>query len=240
MKKYIFATLIGLIMTSVFVACDDGPIQENTITFKEGRVVKLTGTLSGLANWPDEYSVAVAGFDGTDEYAVISKAIPKNEDGKVEIVLSGISDEVTNVQLCVLDRLRRHVMTFQQMELEQTRDTMYLEAGTVDASMFNAIQMSFLSTTCANCHGASNHAAAGLYLTEGKSYEALVGKPSKKVSGVNMVEPGDANASLLHTILHQETVEGISMTHRDRVSEKNEQSILPLIDSWINNGAKEN
>ena len=30
------------------------------------------------------------------------------------------------------------------------------------------------------------------------------------------------------------------MTHHDLVSEQNEQYILPLIDSWINNGAKEN
>jgi hypothetical protein len=30
------------------------------------------------------------------------------------------------------------------------------------------------------------------------------------------------------------------MTHRDLVSEKNEQSILPLIDKWIDNGAKKN
>ncbi|MBQ9215748.1 MAG: hypothetical protein IJ159_03205 [Prevotella sp.] len=240
MKKYIFATLLGLATISGLDSCDDGPIQENAITFKEGRVVKLTGILTGLANWPDEYSVAVAGFDGTDEYAVISKALPKNEEGKVEVVLSGISDEVTNVQLCVLDRLRRHVMTFQQMDLEQTRDTMYMDTGTINVSMFNAIQLSYFSTTCANCHGASNRAAAGLYLTEGKSYDALVGQPSKKIDGVNLVEPGDAENSLLHTILHSEIVEGITMTHRDLVSEKNDQSILPLIDSWINNGAKNN
>jgi hypothetical protein len=31
-----------------------------------------------------------------------------------------------------------------------------------------------------------------------------------------------------------------SMIHHDLVSEQNEQYILPLIDSWINNGAKEN
>jgi len=55
-----------------------------------------------------------------------------------------------------------------------------------------------------------------------------------------MVEPGSAASSLLHRILHEEQVEGISMTHRDLVSEQNEQNILPLIDSWINNGAKEN
>lgn len=238
MKKYIFVTLLGLAAAGL-TSCDDGRIPEKTVSFKEGRVVKMTGTLTGLENWPDNYNVAIAGFDGTDDYAVISKSISKNTNGNMSVVLSGISDKVKNVQLCILDRLRRHVMTFQDMQLEETRDTMYMEVGTVDVSMFNAIQVSYFNTTCANCHGASNRAAAGLYLTEGKSYDALVAKPSNKVEGINVVEPGDATRSLLHMVLHQNAVEGISMTHRDLVSEKNEQSILPLIDSWINNGAKE-
>jgi hypothetical protein len=202
--------------------------------------VKLTGTLLGLDQWPAAYRVSIAGFtDDGDEYATIEKSIGADNagDGRVSIVLSGIKDDVRLVRLCVLDRLRRHVMTFQEMELQQTRDTMYLEVGTRDVSMMGAIQEGYLSTTCANCHGASNRAAAGLYLTAGRSYDALVGKPSTKVSGINLVEPGDAERSLLHVILHQEVVDGISMTHRDLVSEKNEQSILPLIDSWINNGA---
>lgn len=238
MKKHIFATLLGLTALG-FSACDDGRIPEKVVSFKDGRVVKLTGTLTGLDNWPDEYSVAIAGFDGTDDYAIISKAISKNASGATSIVLSGINDKVNSVQLCVLDRLRRHVMTFQEMALQQTRDTMYMEVGNVDVSMFNAIQQSYFNTTCANCHGASNRAAAGLYLVEGRSYDAMVGKPSTKVEGINMVEPGQADNSLLHLILHEEVVEGISMTHRDLVSEKNEQSILPLIDSWINHGAVE-
>ena len=41
-------------------------------------------------------------------------------------------------------------------------------------------------------------------------------------------------------VLNQESVEGISMNHFDLVSESNKQTILPLIDSWINNGAKDN
>ena len=74
MKKYIFATLTVLTAIAL-TACDDGRIYEKTVSYKEGRIVKLTGTLTGLANWPDDYSIALAGFDGTDEYAVISKAI---------------------------------------------------------------------------------------------------------------------------------------------------------------------
>lgn len=238
MKKYIFATLTALTAIAL-TACDDGRIYEKTVSYKEGRIVKLTGTLTGLANWPDDYSIALAGFDGTDEYAVISKAISKNADGQVSIVLSGINDEVNTVRLCVLDRLRRQVMSFRDIELEQTRDTVYMDAGTIDVSMLNAIQQAYFNTTCANCHGASNRAAAGLYLTQGRSYGALVDQPSARVPDIKIVEPGSAANSLLHIILHQEQVEGITMTHRDLVSEQNEQYILPLIDSWINNGAKE-
>lgn len=238
MKRYIFAPLIAFVLAGL-TACDDGRIEEKTVTHKEGRVVKMSGQLTGLSQWADGYNVSIAGFDGTNEYAIISKVMPENTEGAFTIVLAGIDDEVTNVQLCVLDRLRRHVMTFKEMELEQTRDTMYMDVGTVDVGMLNAIQQAYFNTTCANCHGASNRAAAGLYLTEGRSYNALVGQPSTKVPDINLVEPGNAENSLLHIVLHEETVECISMTHRDLVSEKNEQSILPLIDSWINNGAPE-
>ena len=114
-----------------------------------------------------------------------------------------------------------------------------MDVGTINISMFNTIQQSFFNTTCANCHGASNRAAAGLFLTEGKSYQAMVDVNSKKVEGRKLVETNNATNSVLHMVLNQQEVAGISMAHRDLVSEKNEQTILPLIDSWINNGAKE-
>jgi CxxC motif-containing protein (DUF1111 family) len=62
--------------------------------------------------------------------------------------------------------------------------------------------------------------------------------PLRHVGMGQMMALDPAEKSLLHIILHQDNVEGISMTHRDLVSEKNEQSILPLIDKWIDNGAK--
>ena len=40
-------------------------------------------------------------------------------------------------------------------------------------------------------------------------------------------------------VLNEEHVEGIAMNHFDLVSEKTAQYILPLIDSWIDAGAKE-
>ena len=62
---------------------------------------------------------------------------------------------------------------------------------------------------------------------------------SKRVENKKLVETNNAANSVLHMVLNQQTVEGISMAHRDLVSEKNEETLLPLIDSWINNGAKE-
>lgn len=241
MKKYIFTTLLGLTILAA-TSCDDGKIYPETATLSEGKTVVLEGTLIGLEGWPGAYRVSIAGFEGADDdYADVSKVISSSDivNGNVSVELSGIKDNITLVRLCILDRLRKHIVSFKEVDISKATETIKMEVGTVDVSMFNAIQLSYFSTTCANCHGASNRIAAGLNLTEGKSYSALVDIDSKKVEGKKLVEINNANNSVLHMVLNQESVDGIGMNHRDLVSEKNELTILPLIDSWINNGASE-
>ena len=242
MKKYILATL--LTVTAIgFSSCDDGRIYPETAKLSEGKTVQMEGVLTGLSRWPGAYRVAIAGFENSDdEYADVSKVITSSDvtDGKVSVELSGIKDNVKLVRLCILDRLRRHIITFKEVDVSSATDNVKMDVGTVDISMFNTIQQNFFNTTCANCHGASNRVAADLYLTDGKSYSALVGADSKRVSNKKLVEPNDAAGSVIHMVLNQESVEGISMNHFDLVSELNKQTILPIIDSWINNGAKEN
>lgn len=241
MKKYIFATLLGLVMLNV-TSCDDGRIYPESATTAEGKTVVMEGVLNGLDSWTSNYRVSIAGFeDANDEYASVSKVITASDikDGKATVELSALQSDIKIVRLCILDRLRRHIVTFKEVDVSNATETVKMEVGTVNISMFNAIQQNYFNTTCANCHGASNRAAAGLYLTEGKSYEALVDADSKKVEGLKLVEPNNAANSVLHMVLNQQSVEGISMDHRDLVSEKNELTILPLIDNWINNGAKE-
>ena len=241
MKKYIFATLLGLLMLNV-TACDDGRIYPETAATAEGKTVVMEGVLNGLDNWSSNYRVSIAGFeDANDEYASVSKVITTSDikDGKTTVELSGLKSEIKLVRLCILDRLRRHIVTFNEVDVSNATEPVKMDVGTVNISMFNAIQQNYFNTTCANCHGASNRAAAGLYLTEGKSYNALVGADSRKVEGKKLVEPNNAANSVLHMVLNQQSVEGISMDHYDLVSEKNKLTILPLIDSWINNGAKE-
>ena len=241
MKKIIFATLFGL--TAVWLSsCDDGRIYPETAILPEGRSVTLTGVLNGIDSWPGGYRLSISGFENADdEYADVSKVISASDltDGKVTVELSGIKENITVVRLCILDRLRRHIYSFKDIDVSAVSEPVMVNVGTIDVSMFNVIQQSFFSTTCANCHGASNRAAAGLYLTEGRSYAALVGIDSKKVAGKKLVEANNVKNSVLHMVLNQQAVEGISMDHRDLVSEKNELTILPVIDTWIGNGAKE-
>jgi hypothetical protein len=242
MSKNIIITLLGVLALGL-TACDDGRIYPDSATSTEGKTVVLEGTLEGLENWAGNYRVSIAGFEeADDEYAQVSKVITVSDvkDGKVSVELSGIKSEVKLVRLCVLDRLRRHIVTFKETDISDASETVNMEVGTVNISMFNAIQQNFFNTTCANCHGASNRAAAGLYLTDGKSYDALVDVDSRKLEDKKLVETNNASNSVLHMVLHELTVPGISMAHHDLVSEKNEETILPLIDSWINNGAKEN
>ena len=233
--------IIGLVILALS-SCDDGRIYPESSTSADGKTVVMEGVLEGLDSWVSSYRVSIAGFEqADDEYASVSKVITSSDikDGKALVELSGIKDNVKLVRLCVLDRLRRHIVTFDEVDISDATETVKMDVGTLNITMFNAIQQSFFNTTCANCHGASNRAAAGLYLTEGKSYQAMVDVDSKKVEGRKLVETNNAANSVLHMVLNQQTVEGISMAHRDLVSEKNEQTLLPLIDSWINNGAKE-
>ena len=242
MKRIVSRMLIGFSLLGL-CACDDGRIYPDTSSSAEGKTVVLEGVLEGFDSWSSNYRVSIAGFEqADDEYASVSKVITASdiqEDGKALVELSGIKDNVTLVRLCILDRLRRHIVGFKEVDISDATEPVKMDVGTIDISMFNTIQQSFFNTTCANCHGASNRAAAGLFLTEGKSYQALVDVDSKKVEGKKLVEINNAANSVLHMVLTQQSVEGISMVHRDLVSEKNEETLLPLIDSWINNGAKE-
>lgn len=236
MKHTFLVSLVAVL--AVLSACDDGDIHNDVDVDTSGRSVKLNAQVTGLSSWPESYVIAIAGFEDGSDYASISKEIKADENGNIAMEMNNIPDKVTSVKFCVLDRLRRFVATLQEADIEGIRDTIHMDLGTMDISMFSTIQKEFLNTTCINCHGASNFSAAGLDLTEGKAFADMVGVDSKRVTGCKIVAPGDTAHSVLHMVLNDESVDGIHMNHFDLVSEANAKTILPMIDSWINNGAK--
>lgn len=219
-------------------ACDDGRIYEKTVVIpQEGLTLKMTGNISGMADWPEKYSVVVAGFSDNSDYAVISKVVPApaTDGGEVLVTMSGIGDEVTSLELCVVNRLRKRIVTYKIIdEMTAVSDTVYMDAGTVDVGMYSAIQNQVFNENCVGCHGRSTSAAAGLFLTEGGSYAALVNEPSAIDEDRLLVSPGNAQESFLHFVLNRNG--DTNHDHADILSAKT--SLLTLIDDWINNGAK--
>lgn len=230
--------IISSIVAVLLSSCDDGKIYDDTIiTQEEGISVKLIGKLSGIDKWPSNYNIALAGF-GDSEYAITSKDVTTVDENStdVNIVMSGVNSQVKTIELCAIDRLRKRVVTFGSIECNQSTDTLLFDVGSVDVGMFNAIQESVFNLTCAQCHGGSNYAAAGLYLTQGKSYAALVNQPSKLIENQLLVNPGDASASTLYNILNSDITSSWGYDHSVEILST---STLDLIKNWIDTGAKE-
>lgn len=236
--------LYGFVLLASITACDDGRIEEGQHEFstEKGWVVKLTGQLRGVSTWGNAYSLAVAGFNETSSYAVISKTIPINQpDGvAMEWTMSGVNEEVRIIKLCAIDKLRRSVADFVVLTRGDwdaaTGDTIRMDLGTLDVSMFSAIQKEVFNAKCVSCHGQSTFAGASLYLTEGKSYEALVNKASKCQPSFLLVQPENPDNSFLYHVVTENGA--VKHDHMDLFSEKDENQ-LELIKKWIENGAQE-
>ena len=162
---------------------------------------------------------------------------PGTDGGEVEVILSGISEEVTEIELCVINRLRKRVVSFQTIEdFTATADTTFMEVGTIDVSMYHTIQQQVFDKTCTACHGGSAKPAAELNLLTGESYEDLVNQPSTIVNDVLRVKPRNAKESILHQILNTNISSSWGIDHSQMVTSSN---ILTLIDNWIDDGAQE-
>lgn len=243
MKDYLYTFVAAFLLAFTLVSCDEGRIEEKKQTTENGRTVNFTANLTGVDSWPESsYYVALAGFNDTSNYAVILKqvAAPSEAGGTVSMNLSNISDEVTHVELCVVTRLRQHVVALYTVEEDELKasDEITVNAGSLDVGMFSTIQQNVFNTTCANCHGASTHAAAGLYLTEGRSHAAIVNQESTKVDGEMIVKPYSSGSSVLYRALSSSLSAdgGWGYNHTGEVTDSN---ILGIIRSWIDNGSEE-
>jgi len=110
---------------------------------------------------------------------------------------------------------------------------------------FSSIQREIFNTTdssgrlfCIGCHTDSGRTpAGGLVLLEGRSYQALVGQPSRFKAGAIFVVPGDPNASYL--VQKLESAADMVGTRMPRGSGPYLTSgQMQIIRRWIELGAK--
>lgn len=237
MKKAIFSICSLVSLCAMLFSCDDGKIYEETTVLREGGSIKLTGQLQGSGSWPSNYSIVLAGFSNDSEYAKTAKGIIVSEDGTVDITLTGIPSDVEQVEICAINRLRKRIASFYTYPYTEQEDTIRIDAGTINASMYNSIQTAIFDKTCTSCHGESTSAAAGLYLTAERSYQALVNVVAdKSEDGFNFVTPGNSEESFLHLTLNTDISENWGMDHIDMITSSD---LLQLIDDWIDHGAEQ-
>ena len=218
-KNYGIFVLLSVAMG--LTACDDGsiPRKEHTATHT-GFAAKLTGHITGADSWPEYYQLVLAGF-GDSEYATTQVLVSPDANSNVSLTLPNIGSNVT----------------YQSLDVASiSGDTLYMDAGQVDAHMYAAIQENIFDKTCAQCHGGSTSPAAGLYLTADKSHASLVNQPSTQVEDGIRVIPGNAEESILHKVINPGNVLGLGFSHENMITSSTD---LRLIDEWINAGAKE-
>lgn len=234
--KHFASTTAGLLaLLALAASCDDGRLYADRLILpEEGRVVRLTATLDGLDTWADGYSVVLAGFGEGSDYAVIAKSVQAADDGTVDITMSGVAEEVTTLEVCAINRIRKRVATYYELDCSTLADdTLRIDAGRLDVGMFATIQQDIFDRTCTGCHGEGRW----LDLSAGTSHATLVGQPSTVFEGRTRVLPGHAAESVLYTILTTDESANLATDHQTQFTLSDEQ--FALIEDWIDGGAGE-
>lgn len=242
MKRIIYIMCMALSALTLCTACDDGRIPEKVRDISEkGRVATLDADITGTSSWAKGYTVALAGFTDDGTYAEISKDIKPDANGHVNLTLPGIPEEVTKLEVCVINSIRKRVVTLYTTAAADNGDTIRIKPdAAINAGMLAAIQASLFDKQCAHCHSGSAWAAS-LNLNDGKSYAQLVNVASAKEPGKMRVLPGQADASVLYEAL------ATKMSSPDEGNWKHDHSNimatdrtgLQLLKDWIDSGAKE-
>lgn len=232
--KFYHSIILAIIFSALLSACDEGRIYNDyAVETSEGGVARFSAEVSGIDSWSQGYTIALAGFEKSNDYAIISKNVETFvTDGNCDVTLSGIPADVTTIELCAIDRLRRRVATFFSADYTPQDGSLQLTSGQLDISMATAIQKEIFNTTCVQCHGGNGYAAAGLNLLEGNSYGNLISVPSRKIPGTDRVKPGESGVSELFMILGSDISADWNYDHSVEVVR---QEKIDLIRNWINN-----
>mgnify|MGYP006988849478 CR=1 FL=1 len=229
---FTLATLCGL------VACDEGDIPEKEVVYTSGRPIKLTTHITGLSDWSEGFGVVLATFDGDeDNYDVGQLRIPPECEGKDTTLVWELTSKATSVELCLVSALRERIITFAKVDVSAGTDTIRLDAGRVEASVYKSV-LTLFKNSCIRCHGEGG--AAQLWLDADRAYTSLVNHPAYRAEfeGRMRVLPGDAESSVLHQMLDAAypNAQDIGVNHKAIF-----RSTYPMniIDLWINNGAKD-
>ncbi len=221
----------------LFVACDSGDIYPEENQNFANIEVDATFSFSNLNAFPEQdYQILFGCFEENTAKPITSKTIQKakNENEPVFVSMEKIPINTKYIRL-VLSNIKTGttVFTFFEKELENIpAEKITIKDQNINLLQYKRIQQQVFSQ-CIQCHGGSERAAAGLYLTEGKSYDHLYQIRSKTSTKLR-VEPFSVANSYIMDVLKEKTLVAPHTSIFTTISPDD----ITLIEEWIKTGAE--
>ncbi len=229
-------TILSLFFTVclLLTSCDDGDIHLRNAGGAKGGTVIMRVSFSDLQAWPSAYQIVLAAYGKDMENPLMSKQIPepKSEEQMVELDLNGLPEETEMVAVSLLTKGRKRICNFYAYQLDRVDTDIVLPVERISLAAFSRIQQQIFNSYCTACHGVGERAAAGLFLTEGKSHAALVDIPANlSGTGKMRVKPEEWRQSFLIEVLTEDI---LKYNHTDVLPQ---DELLTVLKTWISNGA---
>lgn len=230
-------TILLIIFSGVMMqSCDSGDIYPEEKK-PDGTDIDVNATFrfSHIETFPESYKVIFGSFKDDSPYPISSVVISKpSSDKDLSISLNNIPKEATYVALyLVQEHSNAQIYPFYKYTIDSPlEEDLEIPLQEIDLAVSGRIQHQVFSQ-CLQCHGGSGFAAAGLYLTEDKSFSMLVNGTAKNSAEKKLVTPHNAQGSFLMDVLKGEALQS---RHSSLSSLKDDD--ITLVEQWINDGAE--
>ena len=219
-----------------FSSCDSGDIYPVDSESIDGVSVSASFGFLHTETYPVSDEVLFGAF-GDSEVPIVSKTVSKPANDEVIMVsLSNIPENTISIRLSLAKSGRNAFYTFYEKKMDGfLTDDVVIPEQTINLLKYERIQQQVF-TQCIACHGGSDYAAAGLYLTADRSFDNLVNVPADvENSSKRRVEPNNVAGSFLIDVLQEQA--GLTYNHSNGISSLKDDDIV-LLEEWIRNGAK--
>lgn len=216
----------------LFSSCDDGRIYPNQAELTNtGNTIKIECRLTGTEAWSSfpDYALSLAAFAGDgSEYALVSRNIASSSLSDSIITLTGVPAEAQTVEICILDRLRKRVVTLASADASLNVVTI----PSLDVSPLSAAQQAVFTPTCSACHGGGHNAGGVSLATMADTRRTTVGIAANHPDeGASLrVAPGNPDASVLYRAL---TTDASASWAYDHSVEVVNPALRDIVGLWI-------